>query len=300
MRRRHLDLLIAWIDAVRRADEDALRAMLADDAVWQGVRPEWICRGADEVIAMFLERSAALDDLSEVELLADDQRAVLHLRAPSLRELDERFDPDGVYIVFTLAPDGRIARLDDHVRRREAFPIDAATVPRGIPEAPVVDGVPQGPGWFVVNVADARWLAGHFGAYTAFQGDVPFERIGVNIGVLEPGQPACWYHREGEQEDFLVLKGEALLLVEGTERRLRQWDFVHSPPWTEHVFVGAGDGPCAILALGERSRVGVVYPVSDLALRHRAGVTAETTSSAEAYAEIPDDAPAPFDPSWLP
>jgi hypothetical protein len=80
------------------------------------------------------------------------------------------------------------------------------------------------------------------------------------------------YHGEDEQEDFLVLSGECLLLVEGHERRLRAWDFVHCPAWTEHVFVGAGDGPCAILAIGGRSGGDVIYPASELAQRHGAGV----------------------------
>ncbi len=50
------------------------------------------------------------------------------------------------------------------------------------------------------------------------------------------------YHWETEQEAFLVLAGEAPLIVEGEERPLRQWDFVHLPPETNHVIVGAGDG----------------------------------------------------------
>ncbi|HEX8103670.1 MAG TPA: cupin domain-containing protein [Solirubrobacteraceae bacterium] len=290
---------MAWLDALRRADADALAALTAPDATWQGIRPEWVCHGRAEVLAMFLARREALADLAEIELLADDRRAVLHLRAPSLRAVDERFHPGGVYIAFALAEDGRVARVEDHARRRDALPLDPASTPEGVAEAPVVDGVPQGPGWFVVNAAEARWLDGRFGAYTAFEGEERFEQIGVNIGVLAPGQPACFYHREDEQEDFLVLRGEALLLVEGEERRLRQWDFVHCPPWTNHVFVGAGDGPCALFALGGRTHDGVVYPVSELALRHRAGVEEETTRPAEAYAAIPPDRPAAFDPVWL-
>ncbi len=126
-----------------------------------------------------------------------------------------------------------------------------------VPEAEVerteAGVVPKGAGWFVLNAKEALWNDGHFGAYTRFEGpESRFDQVGVNIGVLQPGQPACMYHGESEQEDFLVLSGECLLLVEGEERRLRAWDFFHCPPWTEHVFVGAGDGPCAILALGAR------------------------------------------------
>jgi quercetin dioxygenase-like cupin family protein len=94
--------------------------------------------------------------------------------------------------------------------------------------------LPQGDGWFVVNAREARWLDdGELGVYTPFAGEVRFPRIGINLAVLQPGQPSCMYHGEDEQEDFLVLAGECLLLVEGQERRLRAWDFVHCPPWTE-------------------------------------------------------------------
>ena len=48
------------------------------------------------------------------------------------------------------------------------------------------------------------------------------------------------YHWEADQEDFLVARGEALLIVEGEERPLAQWDFVHCPPNTKHNIVGAG------------------------------------------------------------
>jgi uncharacterized cupin superfamily protein len=159
---------------------------------------------------------------------------------------------------------------------------------------------PEGPGWFVLNAASAAWLGGSFGAFTRFEGDVRFEQFGVNIGVLQPGEANCFYHGEDEQEDFLVLSGECLLIVEGQERPLRAWDFVHCPQWTEHVFVGAGDGPCALLAIGTRLGGQVVYPDSEPARRHHAGAAHRTTEPDEAYAGIPDDVPVAFDPTWLP
>jgi uncharacterized cupin superfamily protein len=172
-----------------------------------------------------------------------------------------------------------------------------------IPEAPLrrTDNglVPEGAGWFVVNAREALWKEGAFGAYTRFEGDARFEQIGINIGVLQPGQAACMYHGEEDQEDFLVLSGECLLLIEGEERPVRAWDFVHCPPWTEHVFVGAGNGPCAILAVGGRSGTDVVYPRAEVALRHGAGVEEETTSGAEAYARFPDDTQTSYRDGWL-
>ena len=146
-------------------------------------------------------------------------------------------------------------------------------------------------GWFVVNVRDAEWLTTEGGEQKTSGSECSFEppgtefqQIGIRLHVLQPGEPNGLYHRENQQEDFLVLDGECLLLVEGEERRLAAWDFVHCPPGTEHIFVGAGDGPCTILMVGARTMPWkVVYPVSELAARHDASVAQETASPEEAY-----------------
>jgi uncharacterized cupin superfamily protein len=175
-----------------------------------------------------------------------------------------------------------------------------------VPEAPLEpkDGgvAPTGEGWFVLNVADARWLTDEFGSYTRFEDmeDAKFPQIGINIGVLAPGQPACMYHGEDAQEDFLVLSGECLLLIEGEERPLKQWDLVHCPPWTEHVIVGAGDGPCAVLAIGARFNEGIIYPAAEFAQRHGAGVQEATPDPKVAYEGVEPSVPTEFDRSWLP
>ncbi|MDQ6818514.1 MAG: cupin domain-containing protein, partial [Actinomycetota bacterium] len=117
---------------------------------------------------------------------------------------------------------------------------------------------------------------------------------------LSPGQPSCYYHGEDDQEDFLVLSGECLLVIEGEERRLKQWDFVHCPAWTEHVFVGAGGRPCVLLGVGSRRTREGVYPASPAAQRHGAAVSKETRSPREAYAEIPPDVDAGYRAGWLP
>jgi uncharacterized cupin superfamily protein len=146
--------------------------------------------------------------------------------------------------------------------------------------------VPDGDGWFVLNARDGQWWHHEtFGSSVVFEGEARFPQFGMNIQVLEPGQPNCMYHGENAQEGFLVLSGECILLVNGEERPLKQWDFLHSPAWTEHVFVGAGDGPCAILMVGARpEHEELRYPAEDVARRHNAGVEQETSSGREAYA----------------
>jgi uncharacterized cupin superfamily protein len=108
---------------------------------------------------------------------------------------------------------------------------------------------------------------------------------GINVRVMEPGQPSGRYHSESVQEDFLVLHGECIAIVDDEERQLRQWDFFHSPAGVAHVFVGAGEGPCAVLMIGSRREHEVHYPVSDVAARYDASASAETDDASEAYAE---------------
>jgi uncharacterized cupin superfamily protein len=147
---------------------------------------------------------------------------------------------------------------------------------------------------FIVNVADAnaRSYPGA-GSYVRFESlDDMFEEFGINIHVLAPGEPNAKYHSENAQEDFLVLSGECLVILDGVEHRLRAWDFVHCPPGAAHVFVGAGARPCAILMVGTRKAdedEGLLYPVNELAARYGASVETETTLASEAYADWPDD-----------
>lgn len=175
----------------------------------------------------------------------------------------------------------------------------------GVPEARILEtehgSAPEGDGWFVLNAREAVWDAvPGLGGSALLEGDVRFGQFGVNIHVLPPGEPNAMYHAEEDQEDFLVLSGECLLLVEGHERRLRAWDFVHCPPWTEHAFVGAGEEPCAILMIGGRAHRGLRYPVSEIALRHGAGVEEETDTGRVAYERFPEPVKRPFREGDLP
>ena len=166
-----------------------------------------------------------------------------------------------------------------------------------MPEAQLEDSgsglAPAGDGWFVVNVRDAEWLTSETdddglrssGSECTFEGrKIEFAQLAIRLHVLEPDEPNGLYHAESAQEAFLVLKGECRLLVEGEERLLRQWDFFHSRAETEHIFVGAGDGPCVILMTGARPEGWQVrYPVSALAARDGASAVEETSDPDQAY-----------------
>jgi uncharacterized cupin superfamily protein len=150
---------------------------------------------------------------------------------------------------------------------------------------------PAEEGWFVLNLADALALRNEEKGGAIYplepQGG-PFKDFGVHVHVIWPGEPSALYHSENVREAFLVLSGECTLLVEEQERPLRQWDFFHCPAGVHHIFVGAGEGPCAILMMGARPEVEELhYPVSELAARHNASAAKETADPDEAYADWP-------------
>jgi uncharacterized cupin superfamily protein len=182
-----------------------------------------------------------------------------------------------------------------------------------IPEAPlertehglVAQGKGDDEGWFVLNARDSRWYhAEGRSAFCDFEGDQDWAQLGINVQVLWRGDPMSMYHWEADQEDFLVVSGEALLIVEGEERQLRAWDFVHCPPGTKHTIVGAGDGPCIVVAVGARANQDGPgwggYTVDEAALRQNAGVEKETNEPREAYASVNRREPTRYRDGWLP
>ena len=183
-----------------------------------------------------------------------------------------------------------------------------------VPEAPLGTtrhGLsPKGEGWYVLNMREAEWRhADGRGAVCVVVDDFEGWRqesaqFGVNPFVLQPGAPLAMYHWEADQEDFLVVAGEALLVVEGEERSLRAWDFVHCPPKTRHVIVGAGTGPCLVIAIGARAHDGqrdsLGFTVDEAAKRHGATVEKDTLDGGVAYASVPPREPTAYREGWLP
>ena len=148
-------------------------------------------------------------------------------------------------------------------------------------------------GWFVLNLHEALAVKNEErggATYPLESREAKFRDFGANVQVIWPGEPNCYYHSENAQEGFLILSGECTLVVEEQERQLRQWDYVHCPAGTRHVFVGAGDGPCAILMIGARPEVERIhYPVSEVAAKYDGSTAKETESPDEAYADWPGD-----------
>ena len=165
--------------------------------------------------------------------------------------------------------------------------------------------VPKGDGWFALNLRDAVWrYADGRGAVCLalddFEGERQCEQLGVNPFVLQPGEPMAVYHWEADQEDFLVVSGEAVLIVEGEERPLRAWDFVHCPPHTKHVIVGAGNGPCVVIAVGAREHDSLGFTADPAAKRYGASVEKDTLDPGDAYGPLPRRRSTAYRDGWLP
>jgi uncharacterized cupin superfamily protein len=167
-----------------------------------------------------------------------------------------------------------------------------------VSEARLQDGVPVTAGWFAVNARDARWMHNDLRAVCKFggEGEAHFDEVGIGLYWVQPGRPMSLYHHEAGQEDFLVLRGRCTLVIEGQERPLEAWDFVHCPARTAHTIVADGAEPALILAVGARKEKGTArYPVEPAAIRHGAGVPDESTTATEMYATFgePRRGPAP-------
>ena len=188
---------------------------------------------------------------------------------------------------------------------QEGKPAPDVELTKSVPEAELKQTdaglIPQGEGWFVLNARDVSWIRSEErGQDTDFEGGQEWTQLGFRIQVVGPGQRGI-YHGESGQEDFLVVSGECLLVIEGGERPLKAWDFVHCPPWTRHVFVGTGDAPCVIVMVGSRvDGFEVLYPVNEVAAKHDASVLEETSSPDEAYARWGKEERSTYGEGWLP
>ena len=105
-----------------------------------------------------------------------------------------------------------------------------------VPEAPLVpteEGglVPGGHGWFVLNAEERAGVTGTVAPGRCLRGADRVPQTAVVLYVLGPREPIGRYHWEVDREDFVVLAGSGVLLIEGEERPLRQWDFVRFGGW---------------------------------------------------------------------
>jgi ribosomal protein S18 acetylase RimI-like enzyme len=131
MKRQNIEFLWSWFDAMRRRDTESMAAALDPAIVWQGVRPDLVCHGPDEVIDAFLAGYDANQAIDSLELLGGDDHIVLGVRAPDLA-IDEVETAGEIYNVFTI--DGqKITRIEDYLEREVALAAASVQPPAGAP-----------------------------------------------------------------------------------------------------------------------------------------------------------------------
>lgn len=121
LRNDNLELvLVGWLDAQRRHDIEAIERHLHPDAVWQGLRPDLVCRNRNQVLDNIRDRGAQLPDVEGIELCAEGDQVLFVVRSPDLVEVAGEPLNGQVNQVFTIA-DGLIVRMDEYRSRHEAI-----------------------------------------------------------------------------------------------------------------------------------------------------------------------------------
>ncbi len=120
MKRHNLEVILAWLDALRRRDRKALTAALDRAIVWQGLRDGLSCHGADEVISTFLAARDVGYDVDALELIPAPGHVVLGVRHSELHDIDGTPLHGEIYNVFAIA-DGTITRIEDYADRDAAL-----------------------------------------------------------------------------------------------------------------------------------------------------------------------------------
>jgi ketosteroid isomerase-like protein len=124
-----LAVVVAWLDAMRRGDLDAVGDVLDPDVVWRGVPADAICHDRDEVLDMLSEQLArGVPRASALELVSGEHAVVLGVRSDQLDQIGDYPLPGQLFNVFRLA-DGRIMEITDYAHRQQALDAAAAAPP---------------------------------------------------------------------------------------------------------------------------------------------------------------------------
>jgi ketosteroid isomerase-like protein len=120
VKRTNIEFMIGWLDALRRDDLEGLKATLEPEIVWQGLREEWTCHGADSVVDTFAGERDARAEIDAIELIGAEDHAILHAHGAGLTAVDDLPLPDGIYNLFTIE-DGKVTRIEDFAERGKAL-----------------------------------------------------------------------------------------------------------------------------------------------------------------------------------
>lgn len=118
-------VLTVWGELARSEDMAPLVDVMAEDAVWQGLLPELVCRGRDEVVGVLgSARAGRLPRVTRMEAEEVGDQVVLTLEGPDLgpgpagTALEPAGGPRTLALTFD---DGRVVRMESFATRDEAL-----------------------------------------------------------------------------------------------------------------------------------------------------------------------------------
>jgi hypothetical protein len=121
MKRQNIEVIIGFLDAIRRADREAAGAFLHPDIFWQGVAPHLACRNDSEVLGIFLSRRGEQAiEINRLEVIGGARGAVFAIHRPEAWEI-EGIHVAGVMYHAAQIDGGRIRRLSDYTDLAEAM-----------------------------------------------------------------------------------------------------------------------------------------------------------------------------------
>jgi limonene-1,2-epoxide hydrolase len=124
-----LSVVVAWLDAMRRGDLEAVAACFHTDVTWRAVRDAGVCSNQDEVVDMLADSLATgVPRVTALEMIAGNTAVVLGVRSDDLREIADVPLPGQLYNVFEIR-DARIASVRDFVWRSDALRAAGAVEP---------------------------------------------------------------------------------------------------------------------------------------------------------------------------
>jgi len=116
----NLTIVLDWIDALRRANLDAVADHFHPDVTWTDLTGDVACDGRGQVLAWLRGAPRQPPDVDALELLANDDHVVLGIRNHARQELAGIPLNGQLFTVFTIHG-GQIVHLRDHTHREEAL-----------------------------------------------------------------------------------------------------------------------------------------------------------------------------------
>jgi limonene-1,2-epoxide hydrolase len=115
-----LDVVVGWLDAMRRGDLEEVERQLDPDVTWRGVRDSAVCRSREEVLEMLQGSLEGRLGAEAVELIAGNGCAVLGAKVPGLAEIGGA-EVRGQLFNIVRVGCGRIIAVEDYAHRDEAL-----------------------------------------------------------------------------------------------------------------------------------------------------------------------------------